>query len=145
MKIVPDTYLKASFTVESSVVFFIMFVAIGNLILYVLEKERNVSYMYATHYSLTARANYEEVFDVKGKKDEEQDAKLRSMFEDITNGGERKAGFKSFRTGSKVGLSIESGIVDGSMEQSIFKPIDFMRLMAGIEGIFSKEGILNAD
>ena len=38
MKIVPGTYLKASFTVESSVVFFIMFVAIGNLILYILEK-----------------------------------------------------------------------------------------------------------
>ena len=38
MKIVPGTYLKASFTVESSVVFFIMFVAIGNLI-YLKKKE----------------------------------------------------------------------------------------------------------
>lgn len=130
-------YLKASFSIEASYILFIIFISIANLILYVHREKIYTSSAYLIHQMAENLSVREEVFDIQEDFDKEIQEKYKLMQEDIESGDGVSLTMK--RNIFKVETRLISPRMDLKVEQKIFKPIEFMRLITALKGVIDEK------
>ncbi len=125
--------LKASFSIELSLIILIIFIGIGNLILYINKNRIKVSYEYINHYGLIKMINKEKVFDLENKYDKEIIGQMTNMTKDINENTKIKINFDKGLLFSKIKLRTKD--FDMEIKQKTLKALEFMRISAALERV----------
>ncbi len=134
-------YAKASFSIELSYILFIMLMAAALFILRVYQAYYITGGEYIIHYNAAALAAADEVFDPREDKVQKQKYIFTQMAADMTGLAMADTTLSADMWGAEAGIK---GLhLDRSIRCSIFKPLFFMRLHSGAEGLLhaDKDGV----
>lgn len=117
--------LKASYTVEASYLFIIIFMSIFIFISFLYREYNKVNLSFIAHYNAVAMANINDIFEYK--KD-----KIENDFEKMLNTnliiGKINKSLEDSLLFARIGLSMDREIIDISISK--YRPIFFMRLVS---------------